>query len=86
MQHTEKQQYRGVHCLFCGEPIPVPPRMVNRGLAAGNQGSNSAYDMSRSPFNLRCRACMKEHFYQISETVDIAGTPRSLMARAASPA
>jgi hypothetical protein len=71
---TERQSFRGVICLHCKAPIPVPAIVLSIKTAllqeAGASRENS------SVFNLRCSCCHKEKPYRISEIVDCDGTPQ----------
>ena len=72
---TERQTVRGVVCLHCKAPIPVPA------IVACRQESSSE-DMESSQrksqvFNLRCPSCHKEKPYRTREIVDFEGTPET---------
>lgn len=75
VQAPKQAQYVGVHCQSCGVPIPVPAR-VTRQIADQEKPEAERYYVS-TLFNLRCRACHKEHFYDLSEAREIEGKPRS---------
>jgi hypothetical protein len=56
--------YRGVSCSRCREPIPVSARVI------GLQHEVGA-------FTLRCKVCMGESVYAVTEIQDFEGEPRS---------
>jgi hypothetical protein len=70
---TREQTFRGVVCLHCKSPIPVPA-------VVGHTGDDS-YDGTEFPqrnsqvFNLRCPICHKEKPYWTQEIVNFDGTP-----------
>src|SRR5580693_9493143 len=80
-QATVTQQYSGVYCRACGEPISLPAR-AEKAIAASQAGASEAPG-ERQPvvFNLRCKACEKENFYGANDLVTIQGTPRSARPR-----
>jgi hypothetical protein len=62
-QATVTQQYSGVYCRACGEPISLPAR-AEKALTAQQAGTSEAGGESQPVvFNLRCKACEKENFY-----------------------
>jgi len=67
---TESQHFRGVVCLHCQAPIPVPA-IVGRHESAGHE----AWHENCCVFNLRCPSCHKEKPYQTREIVEFEGTP-----------
>ena len=81
-QATATQQYSGVYCRACGEPISLPAR-AERAITASQGGASEAAG-ERQPvvFNLRCKACEKENFYGANDLVTIQGTPRMARPRA----
>jgi hypothetical protein len=68
--------YLGVACQHCGEPIPVPERLLSRQVVVSDAESNPANRHVSTLLNLRCRACRKEYFYDVSEISEYEGTPR----------
>jgi hypothetical protein len=70
-----QQNYSGVLCSCCRQPIPLPAIIVRISVdAAETQGDRV--------FSLRCRACEKEMPYRASEVIQIEGTPRTRVSRA----
>jgi hypothetical protein len=81
-QATVTQQYSGVYCRACGEPISLPAR-AEKALAAAQPGAPEAAGESQPVvFNLRCKACEKENFYGAKDVVNIHGAPRVARPRA----
>jgi hypothetical protein len=70
---SERETFRGVVCLHCKEPIPVPHIVIVL-QDAGSQGPESLPEKSQV-FNLRCSACHKEKPYRVSEIMDFEGSP-----------
>jgi hypothetical protein len=70
---TERQSFRGVICLHCKAPIPVPAIVRDAQPASTQQAG--PWSESRAVFNLRCHVCHKEKPYQMSEIVNFEGTP-----------
>jgi hypothetical protein len=70
---TERKSFRGVVCLHCTAPIPVPAivRDIQEALLQAPEG---ARDKSRV-FNLRCPVCHKEKPYRSREIVNFEGMP-----------
>jgi hypothetical protein len=81
---TERQQFRGVVCLHCQSPIPVPAVVGTTGIAFHDGGESS--HRNSQVFNLRCPVCHKEKPYWTQEIVNFDGTPEPthLIARPAS--
>jgi hypothetical protein len=70
------QQYSGVYCRACGEPISLPAR-VERALAPRQgEACEPAAEALPLVFNLRCKACEKENFYGAKDVANIQGAPR----------
>jgi len=74
---TERPTFRGVVCLHCKAPVPVPA--IVRSLQASNEGNESSQRKSQV-FNLRCPSCHKEKPYRTREIVDFEGTPETSIA------
>ena len=70
---TERQQFRGVVCLHCKSPIPVPAVVGHTG--ADLQDGAESSERNSKVFNLRCPACHKEKPYWTQEIVNFEGTP-----------
>ena len=78
------QQYSGVYCRACGEPVSLPSRAEKALAAHQAEASDPAAEVQPVVFNLRCKACEKENFYGAKDVVNIQGTPRSARPRARS--
>ena len=70
MTQELKQSYRGVLCASCKQAIPVPAIVVSIEAESGDA------EPSIRVFNLRCRACEKEHPYCSTDIVEFDGAPR----------
>jgi hypothetical protein len=76
-----KQQYRGVLCLHCHQPIPLSSFAASNECGFKQQKA-SASDESTvrsftvSSFTLCCRVCEGEGLYTALNVIDCSGTPR----------
>jgi len=70
---SEPPTFRGVVCLHCKAPIPVP-NIVRILLASESDGTDGRPRKSQV-FNLRCQVCHKEKPYRVKEIRDFEGTP-----------
>jgi hypothetical protein len=75
------QQYSGVYCRACGEPISLPSRAEKALAAHQAEAAEPAAEIQPVVFNLRCKACEKENFYGAKDVTNIIGTPRSARPR-----
>ena len=73
---TDRPTFRGVVCLHCKAPVPVPA-IVGSWLAGNNETEVSS--RKSQVFNLRCPSCYKEKPYRTREIVDFEGTPETIM-------
>ena len=73
---TERPTFRGVVCLHCKAPIPVPA--IVGSLQAASDGAESSQRKSQV-FNLRCPYCHKEKPYRTREIVEFEGTPETVI-------
>jgi hypothetical protein len=73
---TERPTFRGVVCLHCKAPVPVPA--IVGSLQAASDASEPSLRKSQV-FNLRCPSCHKEKPYRTREIVDFEGTPEATM-------
>ena len=72
---TERPTFRGVACLHCKAPIPVPAIV-----GSSQEGSNEESSPRKSQvFTIRCPQCHKEKPYRTKEIVDFEGTFESAM-------
>ena len=72
---TEPTTFRGVVCLHCKAPIPVPAIVSSLQTSAGNDNESS--QRKSQVFNLRCPSCHKEKPYRTREIVAFEGTPET---------
>jgi hypothetical protein len=72
IQEKQTHQFRGVVCLHCKAPIPVPAIVVSVDRTETSQRNSSV-------FNLRCPVCQKEKPYRTREIVTFEGTPETAM-------
>jgi len=77
----EKEQYRGVICASCRQPIPLPAIVLH--IQSEQKSNSSAYanETTGHVFRLRCRSCDKEMPYRVTDAVDIQGTPKPRVSR-----
>lgn len=75
---TERPTFRGVVCLHCKAPIPVPA-IVDETPGDENDAPES-FPKKSQVFNLRCPSCHKEKPYRTREIVDVEGTPETAVA------
>jgi len=81
MIQEAKQQYRGVLCIHCRQPIPLPTNISRRAAEAEGRESSEAQDHGPRVFTLRCRACGEEGLYTESKFIDCEGIPRTRVSR-----
>jgi hypothetical protein len=87
-----KQQYRGVLCLHCHQPIPLSSSTTLNDTGFGEQqmsGSDAftvrsltVRSFTERSFAMRCRACEGEGLYTGSDVIACDGTPRTTISRA----
>lgn len=76
-----KQLYRGVRCLSCRQPIPVPGILLRMELMRKDEPPGPMDETHTRVFSLRCRACEKEKLYRTSDIVEFEGEPRTRISR-----
>jgi hypothetical protein len=81
-QAIATQQYSGVYCRACGEPISLPVRAEKALAAHQAEASGPVREALPVVFNLRCKACEKENFYGAKDVANIHGAPRLARPRA----
>src|ERR1700728_500623 len=69
--------YTGVVRHSCTKQIPVPQTMVDRAVIFDVDDRSIRQEMRALVLNLRCKACVKENLYGISDIKEICGTPLS---------
>jgi len=87
-----KQQYRGVLCLHCHQPIPLSSSTAANEGGFGEQPTSggdalivrslSVRSFTERSFAMRCRACEGEGLYTGSDVIACDGTPRTRISRA----
>lgn len=70
---TDHPTFRGVVCLHCKAPIPVPA--IVSSMQASSDEEAELSPRKSQVFNLRCPSCHKEKPYRTREIVDFEGTP-----------
>ncbi len=70
---TERHQFRGVVCLHCKAPIPVPA-VVGHTKVASHDGPE-VIQANSQVFNVRCPVCYKEKPYWTREILNFEGIP-----------
>lgn len=78
IEEAKMQQYRGVLCRSCHQPIPLPAIVSNLEAERRQEELQAAL-----VFTLRCRSCDKEQPYRASEIVEFSGAPKSRHTRRA---
>ena len=73
---TERPTFRGVVCLHCKAPVPVPA-IVGSFQAGAIEGNESSQRKSQV-FNIRCPQCHKEKPYRTREILEFEGTPETV--------
>jgi hypothetical protein len=70
-------RYRGVLCLHCRQPIPLPAGVLRREAERRSGLPSPASDLGPRAFALRCKVCNGEGLYAESRFVDCEGLPRT---------
>ena len=76
VHEIDKQKYRGVLCMSCRQPIPVPEIVLRLELHSDARASDLADEIRGHVFSLRCRACDREKPYRSADIVEFEGAPR----------
>jgi hypothetical protein len=76
-----KQQYRGVLCLHCRQPIPLSSFAASKECGfkereASGCDESTVRSFTVSSFTLRCRVCEGEDLYTALDVIDCDGTPK----------
>jgi len=79
-QEIAKPSYRGVSCLSCRQPIPLPGILLKMDSTVREAGG--IHEHPTRVFSLRCRACEREKPYRATDIVDFEGAPRNRASRA----
>jgi hypothetical protein len=81
-QDAIRQSYRGVLCLSCRQPIPLPAVVANMESANQANASEVQNPKHNRVFSLRCRSCEREKPYRATDIIDFDGTPKPRASRA----
>lgn len=76
MHEVAKQSYRGVLCMSCRQPIPLPAIVISMEVLPEREESDPRTDQPERVFSLRCRACDREKPYRSRDIIEFEGTPR----------
>lgn len=76
VQDVPKQSYRGVLCMACRQPIPLPAILITPGALSQGSEASQPPEHTERVFSLRCRACSREKPYRSSDIMEFEGTPR----------
>ena len=76
-----KQQYRGVPCLHCRQPIPLSYFAASKECGfkeqeASGRDESAVRSFTVCSFALRCQVCEGEGRYTALDVIDCNGTPR----------
>jgi hypothetical protein len=80
-QEAVQQSYRGVRCMSCRQPIPLPNILIEMDSRLRGLSSERADEHCARVFSLRCRACEREKPYRASDIEDFEGEPRVRVSR-----
>ena len=75
-QEAVQHSYRGVRCMSCRQPIPLPKIVVETDSRLRGLSREHADEHCAQVFSLRCRACEREKPYRASDIMDFEGEPR----------
>jgi hypothetical protein len=69
-----ERSYQAVRCIYCSEPIPLSPRLLELCLVE-SKSTTSGLQSQSQVFILRCEACSKESRYLKVEIENFEGDP-----------
>jgi hypothetical protein len=76
MVQDSRERYRGVLCLHCRQPIPLPAAIERKQAERNSSALSEAIELGPRAFALRCRACHGEGLYAESKFIECEGLPR----------
>jgi len=77
MHEIAKQSYRGVLCMSCRQPIPLPEIVIRMAVLPDPKEAEATPEPREHVFSLRCRACNREKPYRSVDIVEFDGAPRT---------
>ena len=77
IEEATKQSYRGVRCLSCRQPIPLPAILLKMDSILQENEVGADQEHPTRVFSLRCRACEREKPYDAADILDFEGVPRT---------
>jgi hypothetical protein len=80
-QEATLQSYRGVRCLSCRQPIPLPAFLLKTDWTLQEKEEGMDQERLTRVFSLRCRSCEREKPYRAVDIVDFEGAPRTRVSR-----
>jgi hypothetical protein len=75
------QSHRGVRCLSCRQPIPLPAILFRLGSKFVGNCPDLALEHTIKVFSLRCRAWEREKPDRTTDVTNFEGAPRAGMSR-----
>jgi hypothetical protein len=81
-QESTIQQYRGVLCRCCNQPIALPSIAAQFEAESSNAFRYDPDQSSARTYTLRCGICEKEYPYTAAAVVEFEGAPRARLTRA----
>jgi hypothetical protein len=76
MNHLKTEEYRGVICRLCTQPIPIPKIVISMEDAAKQEEISTGISQGSRVFTLRCRSCEGEYPYSSPDVVRFEGSPK----------
>jgi hypothetical protein len=70
------EEYRGVICRLCTQPIPVPRIVISMEEDSKREEAVTGLFQGDRVFTLRCRSCEGEYPYRSKDIVTLEGSPK----------